>query len=204
MIQRPPLTRRQESIYDYLLNRYAREEPAPTLDELCDGLGLRSRGSMHLQVKVLIDVGLVEPMNGKQRGVRLREPVERVPTQLPLLGTIVAGEPIEAIEVPERIEVPAHLRTKGDCFVLRVRGDSMIEDGILDGDWVVVERREQARNGEIIVALIDGEEATLKRIYQQPGKVVLAPANGEMEPITVQPEQVQIQGVVVGQMRSYR
>ena len=135
--------------------------------------------------------------------MRLKEPVERVPTQLPLLGTIVAGQPIEAIEVPGHIEVPAHLRTNGECYVLRVKGQSMVEDGILDGDWVVVERREQARNGEIVVALIDGEEATLKRIYQQPGKVVLAPANGEMESITVQPEQVQIQGVVVGQMRSY-
>ena len=199
----PPLTRRQESIHDYLLNQYASEQPAPTLDQLCDALGLSSRGSMHLQVKALIDADLVEPMNGKQRGVRLKEPVKRVPTQLPLLGTIVAGQPIEAIEVPERIEVPAHLRSNGDCFVLRVKGDSMIEDGILDGDWVVVERREHARNGEIVVALIDGWEATLKRIYQQPGKVVLAPANGEMEPITVPPERVQIQGVVVSQMRSY-
>lgn len=198
------LTRRQQSIYDHLLARREAGEPPPSLDALCDELGLRSRGSMHAQVKALVDAGLVEPMAGKQRGVRVREPVERAPTQLALLGCIAAGRPIEAVEVPEHMEVPAQLRTDGSCYVLRVKGDSMIEDGILDGDCVVIESRGYARNGEIVVALIDGMDATLKRIYQRANEVVLVPANSDMEPITMAPERVTIQGVVVGQMRSYR
>ena len=121
------LTRRQQSIYEHLLERHRAGEAPPTLDALCEALGLRSRGSMHAQVKVLIDAGLVEPMNGKQRGVRVRAPAERVPTQLALLGSIAAGRPIEAVEVPEHIDVPAHIRTDGPCYVLRVKGDSMIE-----------------------------------------------------------------------------
>lgn len=198
------LTRRQQSIYDYLLARHEAGDPPPTLDALCDELGLRSRGSMHAQVKALVAAGLVEPMNGKQRGVRVRAPAQRVPTQLALLGNIAAGRPIEAIETPEQMHVPAHLRTDGSCYVLRVKGDSMVEDGILDGDCVVIESRGYARNGEIVVALIDGMDATLKRIYQRHNEVVLAPANSAMEPISVPPERVTIQGVVVGQMRSYR
>ena len=101
------LTRRQQSIYDHLLARDAAGDPPPTLDELCNRLGLRSRGSMHTHVKALIDTGLVEPMNGKQRGVRIRIPAEREPTQLALLGSIAAGRPIEAVEVPEQMDVPA-------------------------------------------------------------------------------------------------
>ena len=198
------LTRRQQSIYDYLLAGHQAGDPPPTLDTLCDALGLRSRGSMHAQVSALVDAGLVEPMHGKQRGVRVRAEAGRTPTQLALLGTIAAGQPIEAIEVPEHMEVPAHLRTDETCYVLRVKGDSMIEDGILDGDCVVIERRGYARNGEIVVALIDGHEATLKRIYQRPGEVVLVPANSAMEPISVPPERITIQGAVVGQMRAYR
>lgn len=199
----PALTRRQESIYDYLLHHHGLGKPAPTLDQLCDALRLRSRGSMHAQVSALVDAGLVEPMHGKQRGVRLREPIERMPTQLPLLGFIAAGQPIEAIEVPDQVQVPIHLRTDKECYVLQVRGESMIDDGILDGDWVVVERRSHARNGEIVVALINDGEATLKRILQRPNEVVLCPSNSNMEPIAVSPDRVQIQGVVVGQMRSY-
>jgi repressor LexA len=198
------LTRRQRSIYDFLLARHAAGDPPPTLDALCDELGLRSRGSMHAQVKALVDAGLVEPMRGKQRGVRLCAPAQRQPTQLQLLGSIAAGRPIEAVEVPEQMDVPAHLRTDNSCYVLRVKGDSMIEDGILDGDCVVIESRGYARNGEIVVALIDGMDATLKRIYQRPNEVVLAPANAGMKAISMPPERVTIQGVVVGQMRSYR
>ena len=197
------LTRRQRSIHAYLLARRDAGDPPPTLDRVCDDLGLRSRGSMHAQIAGLVAAGLVEPMGGRQRGVCLREPGARA-ARLALVGNIAAGRPIEAIETPEPVEVPAHLRTNGSCYVLRVRGDSMIEDGILDGDCVIVERRGYARNGEIVVALIDGMEATLKRIYQRPREVVLAPANADMQAISVPPERVTIQGVVVGQMRSYR
>jgi repressor LexA len=198
------LTRRQQAVYDHLCKRHQRHEQPPTLDELCDALGLSSRGSMHKHVQALIEAGLVEPMQGKQRGVRLLEPPERQPEQLPLFGYIAAGRPIEAIENPETLEVPRYLRTEKPCFVLKVKGDSMVEDGILEGDWVIVEQRDHARNGEIVVALVDGSDATLKRILQRPGEVLLYPANSDMEPMSYPPERVQIQGVVVGQMRAYR
>ncbi len=199
-----PLTRRQQAILDHLCERHLRGEPPPTLDQLCEAMALRSRGSMHKHVQALIQAGLVRPMEGKQRGVRLTAPPERPPEQLPLFGYIAAGRPIEAIETPEHIEVPPSLRTDRPCYVLQVRGDSMIEDGILDGDWVVVEQRDHARDGEVVVALVDDSDATLKRITQRPGQVILTPANSSMEPMVYAPERVRIQGVVVGQMRAYR
>jgi repressor LexA len=200
----PALTRRQQAIYDYLCEHRERFPHPPTLDELCDALGLKSRGSLHKQVQALVEAGLVEPMDKKQRGVRLVEQAEHAGDELPLLGYIAAGRPIEALENPEGIGVPAMLRGQGRSYVLQVRGDSMVEEGILDGDWVVIEQRDHARNGEIVVALIDGVEATLKRIEQRPGEVLLHPANSSMKPLRYAPEHVQIQGVLVGQMRAYR
>jgi repressor LexA len=198
------LTRRQRAVLDYLIEQAALNVEAPTLDELCDALGLRSRGSMHKHVMALIDAGFVEPMGRKQRGVRLTEDLESFDDgQLPLLGAIAAGRPIEAIRGQERIDVPQSLRSGRPCYVLKVRGDSMIEDGILDGDFVVIEQRGDAQNGDIVVALIDEEEATLKRILQRPTEVVLCPANSDMEAMHFAPARVRIQGVVVGQMRQY-
>lgn len=198
------LTRRQQSVYQYLQERQQHSLPAPSLDELCTALNLRSRGSMHKHVQALVEAGLVEPMHGKQRGVQLRASPQSEPVQLPLLGFIAAGRPIEAIELPERIAVPPHLVRDKPCYVLQIKGDSMVEDGIFDGDWVIIEERKEARNGEIVVALIDGHETTLKRIAQRPGEIVLYPANRDLQPMTLAPERVQIQGVVIGQMRSYR
>lgn len=196
------LTRRQQQILDYL--REQDFDPPPTLDELCRALGLSSRGSLHKHISALVEAGLVEPMDGKHRGVLLRDPEAAADEErLPFLGYIAAGRPIEAIPQPETLEVPAALRTRRPCYVLEVRGDSMIEDGILDGDWVVIEQRDQARNGEVVVALVDGGEATLKRIEQQPGQVILHPANGRLAPLRYRPDQVQVQGVLVGQMRRY-
>jgi repressor LexA len=200
----PPLTRRQQAVYDHLISYHEDFDQAPTLDELCEALGVRSRGSLHKHVQALVDAGLVEPMNGKQRGVRLRQPPPRKPLQLPLLGYIAAGLPIEAIETKEHIEIPSHFQTGRPCYALAVKGESMVDDGILDGDWVIVERTDQARNGQIVVALIDGFEATLKRILQRPDEVLLCPANSAMAPISFHPDRVQIQGVVIGQMRTYR
>ncbi len=202
---------------------------APTLDELCEALGLRSRGSMHKHIMALAEAGLVEPMNRKQRGVRLVSPERLIPNEsnleasnsealtpelaaprsdgagvLPLYGTIAAGRPIEALRAPETVEVPATLRSEKPCYVLKVQGDSMIDEGILDGDYVVVEHCTQAHNGDIVVALIDGEEATLKRILQRPEEIVLCPSNADMQALRYAPERVSIQGVVVGQMRRYR
>jgi repressor LexA len=177
---------------------------------LCDALGLKSRGSLHKQIGALVEAGLVEPMNNLRRGIRLSDDVMEHEDNaandelaLPLYGRIAAGRPIEAIANQETIQVPPSLRTTRPCYVLEVKGDSMIEEGILDGDWVVIEQRDHARNGEIVVALVDGEEATLKRIEQTPGQIILHPANSSMQPMRYLPEQVQIQGVLVGQMRSY-
>lgn len=203
------LTRRQQSIYDFLLEHQdAFQRNAPTLDQLCQALGVKSRGSMHRHIQALTDAGLLEPMDRKQRGVRLtaqsttHESLEEL--GIPWLGYIAAGKPIEAISNQGSMLVPPELRTSKPCFVLQVQGDSMIEDGILDGDWVIIEKREYARNGEIVVALIEGSEATLKRIEQKESFTILHPANSSMAPMRFLPGQVQIQGVLVGQMRSYQ
>ncbi len=196
------LTSRQNQILTYLRER-AEAGHAPTLDEICQAVGLRSRGSLHKHIQALAAAGLVEPANGRRRGVRLTEAVLEETRTLPLLGRIAAGSPIEVITGMERIQVPAGLRGRGVCYVLEVRGDSMVEDGILDGDWIVVEHRSEARNGELVVALINGEEATLKRLEATSGRVILHPANADFAPMEFAPEQVWIQGVVVGQMRRY-
>jgi repressor LexA len=122
---------------------------------------------------------------------------------VPFQGYIAAGRPIEALPQPELMEVPDFLRSDSPCYVLQVRGDSMIEEGIFDGDYVIIEQRDHARNGEIVVALINGEEATLKRIEQRPGQVILHPANAAMQPMNYAPDEVVVQGVLIGQMRKY-
>jgi len=203
----PSLTRRQQEIYDYLREQLPRLPHPPTLDELCQALGLKSRGSLHKQIQALIDAGLVEPMNNLRRGIRLtqaaNEPEASDAEELPLYGYIAAGQPIEAISNPDTIAVPPPLRTQNPCYVLQVRGDSMIEEGILDGDWVVIEQRDTARNGEIVVALVRGEDTTLKRLEKHSSEIILHPANSSMQPQHYHPSEVQIQGVLVGQMRSY-
>lgn len=201
------LTRRQKCVYDYLRERRRATDHAPTLDEICTDLGLRSRGSLHKHVQALVEAGLVFPLGGKQRGVQLVEGPESADgggQEVPFLGVIAAGRPLEAIVDRQTLSVPEHLLGKGRCYVLQVRGDSMVEAGILDGDWVVIEQQSQARNGTIVVALVDGVEATLKRIEQYPDRIELHPANRTMEPVVLRPEQVLVQGVLVGQMRSYR
>ena len=198
-----PLTRRQREILEFLREHAGQLAHPPTLDELCGMLGLRSRGSLHKHLQALIRAGFVQPMSGQHRGICLTTDASDG-DGLPFLGKIAAGWPIEAFPQTERIEVPPHLRTDKPCYVLQVVGDSMCEAGILDGDQVVIEQRDYARNGEIVVALVRGEEVTLKRIRQEPGRVLLCPENSAMEALELHPDEVQIQGVVVGQMRSYR
>jgi repressor LexA len=195
------LTRRQRDVLAFLRDTAPRFEHPPTLDELCDAMGLASRGSMHKHVQALVDCGFIEPLGHKQRGLRLT--ARAAADAIPFLGYIAAGRPIEAAPSPESIEVPSALRSRRPCYVLQVRGDSMVDDGIRDGDRVVIEQRDAARNGEVVVALIDGQDATLKRIEQRPGRVVLHPANAALAPLVYAPERVQIQGVVVGLMRRY-
>ena len=197
------LTRRQQDIYDYLKDNADNFDHPPTYDELCDLLGLSSRGSLHKHVQALIQAGLVESMDGMHRGIRLVEQRE-AEEGIPLLGTIAAGRPIEAVRQPEYLQVPDEMLGRQPCYALRVRGDSMIEEGILDGDYVVIEQCDSARNGDIVVALIDNEEATLKRLEQRRGRVILHPANARLAPLEYPPDAVQIQGVLKGLLRSYR
>lgn len=197
------LTRRQQEIYDFLLQHDANFANPPTLDELCQAIGTKSRGSLHKHIQALVEAGLIQPANGRQRGIRLTENAPEPNNLIPMMGFIAAGSPIEAIENPEMMDIPEVLKSQGSCYILQVKGESMIEDGILDGDWVVIERRSHARNGEIVVALIDGIDATLKHIEQRPGEIILHPANSTMGSMRFPSTQVEIQGVLVGQMRSY-
>lgn len=202
------LTRKQQDVFEFLLNNQEMFDHPPTLDELCLAMGLKSRGSLHKHIQGLIEADLVEPLNRKQRGVRLKNltPLSEdySGTGLPFVGQIAAGRPIEAIQTVNYMQVPEQLQTEQPCYILQVKGDSMIDDGIYDGDWVIIEQRCHARNGEIVVALIDKTEATLKYIEQYPHETVLIPANQNMQAMRFKPQQVEIQGVLVGQMRSYK
>ncbi len=207
MTETTTLTRKQQEVYDFLRKNQESFEHPPTLDELCSAMGLKSRGSLHKHIKGLIEAGLVEAPNRRQRGVRLstRKTAESLhENELPFVGSIAAGRPIEGIETISYMPVPDQLKTTNSCFVLRVKGDSMIEAGIFDGDWVIIEQRSHARNGEIVVALIEKSEVTLKTIEQCPDETVLIPANSSMQAMRYRPDQVEIQGVLVGQMRSYQ
>lgn len=198
----PALTRRQHELLDYLRRRQENGELPPSLTTICRDLGLVSRGSLHKQVVALVQAGVVEAMHGKQRGVRLAEAANDEGV-VPLMGAIAAGRPIEALARDETIQLPPWLRPNADCFALRVRGDSMRDAGILDGDIVVVEARGQARNGEMVVALVDHQEATLKRIEQRPGEVLLHAENAAYPPQRYASDRIQIQGVVVAALRRY-
>lgn len=202
------LTRRQREIFNFLRENYESFARPPSLDELCTALGMASRGSLYKHVVALIEAGLVEPFTGnKQGGVRLTAQAlidDSISEQgLPFIGSIAAGKPIEALETVSYMTVPDTLKTDKPCYVLRVKGDSMIEAGIFDGDFVVIEQRDYASNGQIVVALIEKYEATLKYIEQTPEQVLLIPANATMTALSYRPDQVEIQGVLIGQMRSY-
>ncbi len=203
------LTRKQQNILEFLLTHQNNFTYPPTLDEVCSALGLSSRGSLHKHVKALIEAGLVEPSERKQKGVRLTEKARQLVPSVgetvgtPFVGYIAAGKPIEAVTQVSYIAIPEQIKTDKSCYILQIKGDSMIEEGIFDGDWVIIEQRSVARNGEIVVALIDKAEATLKFIEQYPHETLLIPANSNMSAMKFKPEQVEIQGVLVGQMRSY-
>lgn len=203
------LTRKQQDIFDFLLRNYKKYPYPPTLDEVCVALNLNSRGSLHKHIKALIAAGLVQAVERKQKGIRLTEKAKQLLESdaevlgTPFVGFIAAGQPIEAIEDISYINIPEQIKTENSCYILQIKGDSMIEEGIFDGDWVVIEQRSSARNGEIVVALIDKSEATLKFIEQYPHEILLIPANSNMTAMKYTPDQVEIQGVLVGQMRSY-
>jgi repressor LexA len=199
------LTRRQREVYDYIRGFVADHGYSPSLEEIGAAFGLSSVATVHKHVQHLVEKGLLRKAWNRSRSV---EPVEdasgAAPVTVPLLGTVAAGLPIEAIEVHERLEVPAALVPRGrECFALRVRGDSMIDEQIRDGDIVVVESSATARDGETVVALVRGEDATLKKLYRRGTQVRLQPANPTMRPIDLPADEVEVRGIVRGLVRSY-
>ena len=198
------LTKRQREIYDFISSFVTEFGYSPSLEEIGNHFGLASVATVHKHVQHLVEKGMVRKAWNRSRSV---EPVGSEPdttSSLPLLGTVAAGRPIEAIEDNETVGVPPEMiPRRGESFVLRVRGDSMIEDQICDGDLVVVESRSEARNGETVVALIDGTDATLKKFYRRGSRVRLVPANATMSPIDVPAASVSIRGVVRGLLRRY-
>ena len=201
-----PLTKRQREILDYLSEFIQQHGYAPSLEEIGRRFNLSSLATVHKHLTNLQEKGFIRRAWNRSRSVEL------VPTraggravELPLLGFVAAGVPIEAVDPAnsETIAVPEALIGKGDSYVLRVKGDSMIDEQIRDGDFVIVENRKSVDNGEMVIALLGGVDVTLKKFYRENGKVRLQPANPAMQPIMVGPNDVEVQGVVVGVMRKY-
>lgn len=203
------LTDRERQVYDFVRAYTRRHGVPPKLREIGAHLGIASRGTVHRYLRAIEERGLIAITPDRARGVRLLnqergDPAAVSGTTLPVLGRIAAGLPIEAIPDETHIDL-AEFFMGPNRFVLRVDGESMIEAGILHGDMVIVESRNSARDGEIAVALIDQQEATLKYFQRNAdGSITLRPANSQFLPMRYAAERVAIQGVVVGQMRSYR
>ncbi len=199
------LTRRQKEILDFLDTHITRKGYAPTIEEIGEHFGLSSLATVHKHLSNLQGKGLVKRDWNKSRALEL------VPTkvtvkavELPLLGRVAAGSPIEAITASETIFVPEDMVGRRDTYVLQVKGDSMIDEQIRDGDFVIVENRKSADDGEMVIALVDGENATLKKLYREGhGMVRLQPANARLKPLVLDQDRLAIQGVVIGVLRKY-
>jgi repressor LexA len=199
------VTERQRDILQFIRDFQRQRGVAPTHREICDHFGFSSYGTVYKHLSLLEKKGLIRRDWNQKRGVELvdNEPEGRSGVrELPLFGYIAAGRPLDVDVSDETIAVPDHLTSRGENYVLKVRGDSMIEDGILDGDLVIISRRERAENGEMVVANVHGE-VTLKRLYQEGERVRLQPANSMMSPIYAPARDVSVQGVVVGLMRRF-
>ena len=198
------LTKRQKQLYDYLDDYIATHGFAPTREEIGEQFRLNSLATVHKHLTNLEHKGLIV------RKWNFSRAIELVPRQkksgaveLPLLGLVAAGQPIEALETSDTFTVPEEFIRRQNTFVLRVKGNSMIEDGIWDGDYIIVEERRAAENGETVVALVNGE-ATVKRLYHEKGgRIRLQPANETMQPIIARDKDVEIRGAVVAVMRKY-
>jgi len=200
------LTRRQKQLVDYLTQHIEDHGYAPTLAEIGQYFGLSSLATVHKHLHNLETKGFIRRMHNHSRALEIdgasgaRSGVKK----LAIVGQVAAGIPIEAIEGHDSIAVPEEFVRRNDTFCLRVKGESMVDEGIRDGDYIIVEGRAGANPGETVVALI-GDEATVKKYYPaEDGTVRLQPANPTMQPIFVAAEQLQIRGVVVGLMRHYR
>jgi repressor LexA len=201
-----PLTRRQKELLDHLERYIAIHGYAPSFEEIADAFGYASLATVHEHLSNLERKGYIRKAYNESRSIELvRGNAAPAGVALPLLGEVAAGLPIEAVEQQETVLVPPDLlRKRGDNYVLRVVGDSMIEEQIRDGDYIIVNSRPTADDGEMVVALIDGDAATVKKLYREAdGRIRLQPANATMTPMFFTPDQVQIQGVVVGVIRRY-
>jgi repressor LexA len=199
------LTRRQKEILDYLGRYIERKGYAPTIEEIGEHFGLSSLATVHKHLTNLQEKGLVKRAWNRSRALELVPTrVEVKAVELPLLGRVAAGTPIEAVQATETIFVPEDMVGRRDTYVLQVKGDSMIDEQIRDGDYVIVEDRQTARDGEMVIALLEGENVTLKKLYRErDGRIRLQPANSALRPLFVDPKAVRIQGVVIGVLRRY-
>jgi repressor LexA len=204
------ITKRQRQVYDFISDFVQRNNYTPSFQEIGDGLGLSSLATVHKHISNLEKKGLLSRDYNRSRSIDLLPPKGRLKQAmsvntgmvLPLLGRIAAGQPIEAIERPETISLADFVRSK-EVFVLEVSGESMQDEHIVDGDYVLVEKSKVAHNGDIVVALVEGTDATLKRFYREGDTIRLQPSNAKMKPIMVPARNVEIQGRVIGVLRKY-
>jgi repressor LexA len=205
------LTKRQKEVLDFLVSFANKQGYSPSFEEIAKALRLTSLATVHKHISTLERKGFIRRGYNQSRSIevmQLPKPVreqvlERHSTELPMAGRIAAGRPLEAVEERETFSL-AEFARGGNSFVLQVKGNSMMDDHILNGDYIVVEQTQVANPGEIVVALVGGEDATLKRFYREPGgRVRLQPANSEMQPIIVPAADVKIQGRVIGVLRKY-
>ncbi len=199
------LTRRQREVLDFVSVFVQKNGYSPSFEEIARGLDLRSLATVHKHITNLQNKGLLQRGHNRSRSIDLvpQRSKTRIPESLPLMGKIAAGFPVEANEAVESISLTDIIGSR-DVFALQVRGDSMCDEHIMDGDFVLIEKSHTAREGEIIVALVRGSETTLKRYYVEGDTVRLQPSNSEMKPIYVPASQLSIQGRVLGMMRKYR
>ncbi|MBI3627040.1 transcriptional repressor LexA [Candidatus Uhrbacteria bacterium] len=196
------LTKKQKEVLDFLVDYIDDKGYAPCYREIGEKLGLSSSSTVHFHVQALAEKGYLK-ITDEARSIELTSKVRKTAPAiaLPMLGLIAAGKPIEAIENREDMSVPVDLGASETAYVLKVKGDSMIEDGIFDGDMVVVEKEKQPRNGDVVVAILEGDSATLKRFYKEKDRVRLQPANSTMKPIFA--KEVELRGVVKAVIRKY-
>src|SRR5262245_10336627 len=199
-----PFTKRQREILDYLQEFIQQHGYAPSLEEIGRRFNLSSLATVHKHLTNLQDKGFIRRSWNRSRSVELLSaPAGNRALELPMLGFVAAGVPIEAVATGETIAVPEDRAGKRETYVVRVKGDSMIDEQIRDGDFVIVEDRKTADNGEMVIALVSGSDVTLKKFYRENGRIRLQPANPAMQPIMLEPDRVQVQGVIVGVMRKY-
>jgi len=198
------LTPKQRAVFAFIRDYIKTHESAPTYDEIRRAGRFASFNSVQKHLKTLVEKGYLKtPWGNRKRALELVEqPAHAGVVTLPLLGRVAAGRPIEAIAQPETVEVPEMLLRGQDNFALRVVGDSMVDEGIHDGDIVIVKRQREAQNGQTVVALI-GDDATVKQFHRRGGRIELRPANARMTSIVVEEGDVQVQGIVIGLIRKF-